>query len=180
METKNTETENSAPIVENKNSNKGHDFRKRSYFKRFVIGFLSVVGIVTMTSAVTGCSVGHKWKNANATEKVEFISERLLDSVDATDQQTVEIKAIIEKFEPNLVSINANRQDHKATIIDIFKQEQVSEADLESERLVIIELLNQNSIELTKMIAEIGNVLTLDQRVTLIEKMDKQSRRHRF
>jgi hypothetical protein len=177
MEQQNNESENHAATVENENSNKGRCYRKRSPLKRFVIGILAVVGIVTVSSAITGCSM-NKWRDADLSKKVEYISERLIKTVDASDQQAAEIKAIIEKFEPSLTSINANHQDHKATIIDIFQQEEVSATDLESERQAIIELLNQNSIELTKMVAEIANVLTLEQRMILIEKMNKHHHRY--
>ena len=139
---------------------------------------LAVVGIITTSTAVISCTGAHKWKGASVEEKTEFISERLIDSVDASDQQAADIKIIMEKYAPSLILMHANHQDHKATILTALKQEKVSEADLESTRLAMFELLNQDSIELTKMIAEIANVLTLEQRMILIEKLDK--RRHHF
>ena len=177
---KHIDTQNDATIAEQENMNNSQHLRRNSRFKRFMYRVLAVVGIITTSTAVISCTGAHKWKDANVEEKVEFISEHLVDSVDASDQQATEIKDIIEKFAPSFTLMHANLEDHKATILSIFKQENVNEADLESARLAMFELLNQDSIQLTKMIAEIANVLTLEQRMVLIEKIEKRHHRHHF
>ena len=161
------------------NLNNQHS-RRSARLKRFIYATLAVVGIVTTSTAVVGCNLGHKWKDASVAEKVELISEHLADVVDANDQQQSEIELIIGKYEPSLTLMHDNHQDHKTTIINIFKQEKFSETDLESARVAIFELLNQDSMQLTKMIAEIANVLTLEQRMALIEKIEKRHHRHHF
>ena len=175
---KRIDTKNDATIAGHENLNNSQHCRRSSRFKRFMYRALAVVGIITTSTAVISCTGAHKWKDASVEDKVEFFSEHLVDSVDASDQQATEIKNIMEKFAPSLTLMHANHQDHKATILSIFKQEKVNEADLESARLAMFELLNQDSIELTKMIAEIANVLTLEQRMILIEKINKHHRHH--
>ena len=107
-----------------------------------------------MAVTVTGCTIGHQWKTASPAEKIELVSEHLVDAVDASDQQATEIKNILEKFEPDLTLMHANHQNHKASLLSVLKQEKVSETDLESARRDLFELLNQDAIELTKMVAE--------------------------
>ena len=149
---------------------------------RFFVGVLVIVGVVSIASALFGgkhCYAGpHHWKDASVSERMNHMSERLMHKVDATDEQETQIKAILKKYEPNFKDMRSEHKTHHDAFLTALQQDTVNQAELEQIRKGISSQMNDKSIVMTQMIAEVANVLTVEQRKELADGWE--NRRHHW
>jgi len=147
---------------------------------RLFIGILVVVGVVSIASSFFGgkhCYAGsHHWKESNMSERMEHMSERLMDKVDATDEQETQIKAILKKFEPSFKDMRSEHQTYRDAFLTALQQDTVNQAELEQIRANMLTQVNEKSLVLTEMITEVAHILTPEQRKALAEDLGKHSR----
>jgi Spy/CpxP family protein refolding chaperone len=105
--------------------------------------------------------------------------EKALDLVKATDSQRAAIKPIIQQLATDLKSIHKQHaQLHKATL-DAFSATTLDPAGIENLRVQAAALMDQASKTITTALVQAGNVLTVDQRQTLIQQMRNHGGHHR-
>jgi periplasmic protein CpxP/Spy len=114
-----------------------------------------------------------------------FMQRRLdkaLDLVKATDSQRAAIKPIFAQLATDLKPIHQQHaQLHKA-MVDAFAASTLDPAGIESLRAQASALMDQASKTITTALVAAGNVLTADQRQTLVQQMRSHGghRRHGF
>lgn len=115
-------------------------------------------------------------------EQEAFMQRRLekaLDLVKATDSQRAAIKPIIQQLATDLKSIHKQHaQLHKA-MLDAFSATTLDPAGIENLRIQATALMDQASKTITTALVQAGNVLTVDQRQTLIQQMRNPGGHHR-
>ncbi|MDX8387170.1 MAG: Spy/CpxP family protein refolding chaperone [Ghiorsea sp.] len=174
--------------VENQDDKKECCCRKHCHGRRcgrvgrIFVGILVIVGVVSIAGALFGgkhCYAGpHHGKDVNISERMEHMSERLLDKVDATDEQETQIKAILKKYEPNFKDIRSEHKTHRDAFLTALQQDTVNQAELEQIRKDVSSQMNNKSIVMTNMITEVANVLTVEQRKELADGWE--NRRHHW
>ena len=105
--------------------------------------------------------------------------EKALDLVKATDSQRAAIKPIIQQLATDLKLIHKQHgQLHKA-MLDAFAATTLDAAGIESLRVQASALMDQASKTITTALVQVGNILTVDQRQTLIQQMRNHGGHHR-
>jgi Spy/CpxP family protein refolding chaperone len=106
--------------------------------------------------------------------------EKALDLVKATDSQRAAIKPIIVQLATDMKPIHQQHaQLHKA-ILDAFAATTLDPAAIEALRVQASALMDQASKTITTALVAAGNILTAEQRQTLIQEMRSHGghRRH--
>ena len=108
--------------------------------------------------------------------------EKALDLVKATDTQRAAVKPIFQKLATDLAPIHQQHaQLHKA-LGDAFAAATLDPAAIENLRAQASALMDQASKTVTTALVAAGNILTADQRQTLVQQMRSHGghRRHGF
>ena len=129
-----------------------------------------------------GMGMGFGPEEGSPGEHEAFMQRRLekaLDLVKATDSQRAAIKPIIQQLAADLKSIHKQHgQLHKA-MLDAFAATTIDVAGVENLRVQATVLMDQASKTITTALVQAGNVLTVDQRQTLIQQMRNHGGHHR-
>jgi Spy/CpxP family protein refolding chaperone len=95
--------------------------------------------------------------------------EKGLDVVDATDDQRSTIRSLFEETLPTLKGLHEEGRALHERMQDAFSAEVIDRAEVEGVRLDGLDLADRISATVLDLMVEAGNVLTQDQRLTLIE-----------
>ena len=97
--------------------------------------------------------------------------EKMLDLVKATDSQRAAIKPIIQQLAADMKPIHQQHaQLHKA-MVDAFAATTLDPAGIENLRVQASALIDQASKTITTALVAAGNILTGEQRQTLVQQM---------
>jgi Spy/CpxP family protein refolding chaperone len=118
-------------------------------------------------------------------EHQEFMQRRLenmLDLVKATDSQRAAIKPIFQQLATDLKSIHQQHAQLHKSMLDAFAATTLDPAGIENLRVQASALMDQASKTITTALVTAGNILTADQRQTLVQQMRSHGghRRHGF
>jgi len=152
---------------------------KRSRCGRFLFGVLAIVGVVWLAGAAfgSGCGYaglhhgGHHWSEADISKRMDKMTDRLIDHVDASDEQASQIKSITNSYAARLQPMKGSLKDSRNAFTNLLTEVEVNRAELENVRQSAFNQLDQNSQELVQMIADIADVLTPEQRQKLAGEM---------
>jgi Spy/CpxP family protein refolding chaperone len=97
--------------------------------------------------------------------------EKALDLVKATDSQRAAIKPIIEQLATDMKPIHQQHAKLHKAMLDAFAAPTLDPAAVENLRVQASALVDQASKTITTALVAAGNVLTADQRQTLIQEM---------
>lgn len=111
-----------------------------------------------------------------ARERAETMAEWILKSVDATDAQQEEVKAILGNSIDTLLPIAQNHRDYRAELRAELAEPTVDRAALESIRESGLGLMDQVSREMLDTVAAMAEVLTPEQRQQLLEMSERLHR----
>ena len=138
---------------------------------------LALLGAAAATAAVRG---GHGKPFCHGMNKdahkahMEFVVNRMLTKVDATDEQKEEIDGILDgAFE----EFEAKRADHEAKheeLREILTAETIDREALEAMRVEAVEHFEEGSLAFTDVIVEVSEVLTAEQREQLAEMIEER------
>lgn len=106
--------------------------------------------------------------------------DKMLDNIKATDSQRTAVKSIFARMFAEMAPIH---QQHKALheqIAAAFAAETVDRAAVENLRKQVPTLVDQASQVFTKALLDASQVLTPEQRQTLVKHMQEHRGRHRF
>ncbi|GAV19164.1 hypothetical protein MMIC_P0093 [Mariprofundus micogutta] len=150
---------------------------KRRSCGRILFGVLAIIGVVWLAGAAFGPDCGyagfhhrdHHWSEADLSKRMDKMTDRLIDHVDASNEQAQQIKSITDSYATRLQSGKDKLMDSRKAFTRLLTEENINRAELENVRLSTFELLNRNSQELVQMLADIADVLTAEQRQQLAE-----------
>ena len=123
--------------------------------------------------------MGHMGGKGFGSDFMEFRMNKMLDRVDATDEQKQKIKAIFEKTRDTLKAERkeAKAGDNRQKMIDILKAPTIDAAAVETLRADRTARMEARSKAMTAAIVEAANVLTPEQRVKLADEMQHHGKR---
>ena len=105
--------------------------------------------------------------------------ERMLDLVKATDSQRAAIKPIMQKLAADMKPIHQQHAKLHKAMVDAFAATTLDAAGIENLRVQASALMDQASKTITGALVEAGNVLTAEQRQTLVQYMRSHGGGHR-
>ncbi|MGB8298971.1 MAG: periplasmic heavy metal sensor [Polyangia bacterium] len=144
------------------------------------VAFAGILG--ARAWAFGGPGMGFGPEEGSPAEHEAFVQRRLekaLDLVKATDSQRAAIKPVIQQLATDLKSIHQQHgQLHKA-MLDAFAATTLDPAGIEKLRVQASALMDQASKTITTALVQVGNILTVDQRQTLIQQMRNHGGHHR-
>ena len=105
--------------------------------------------------------------------------ERMLDLVKATDSQRAAIKPIAAQLASDMKSIHQQHAKLHRAMVDAFAATSLDPAGIENLRVQALALMDQASKTITTALVQAGNILTVDQRQTLIQQMRHHGGHHR-
>jgi periplasmic protein CpxP/Spy len=138
---------------------------------------LALLGAAAATAAVRG---GHGMPFCHGMSKddhkahMEFVVDRMLNKVDATDEQKEEIDAILdEAFE----TVDEKRAEHEAKHEEfkaLLTAETIDREALEAMRGEALVHFDEGSAMFLDVIVEVSEVLTVEQREQLAEMIEER------
>jgi len=102
------------------------------------------------------------------------MTDRLIDEVDASDQQEDQIRAIARNYTPRLESLKAEHLNNRDAIARLLSQQQVDRQPMGQIRQNELATLDAASSELLQMIADISDVLSYEQRQQLVDGLSRR------
>lgn len=100
--------------------------------------------------------------------------EKMLQEINATEAQKSQLKPLAEQaFAEMKIQRKAMGNDHDE-LRKLFSQNTVDAAQLETLRTAKIKVMDDSSRKLTALVAEASRILTPEQRLKLVEKMEKR------
>jgi periplasmic protein CpxP/Spy len=146
-----------------------------------ILAVLSAVALSAWAQPHHG-GMGHRGGWMGSPERMSRMLDRMLDSVNATDEQRGQIKQIAQSAAADL---NVQREASRALrerSMQLFTQPNVDASAVEALRQQMLQQHDQSSRRITQALLDASKVLTPEQRVKLAERM-KQRRemgeRHR-
>ena len=164
--------------------------RRHGFFTGVLVGGLSGLvlagGLATAGLAAGGSMLsrlgGHGWRGGHgaaihdpeqARERAELMAEWILKSVDATEAQQEEVKAILDNSIDTLLPIAQNHRDYREELRAELAKPTIDRAALESIRESGLGLMDQVSREMIDTVAAVAEVLTPEQRQELLEMAER-------
>lgn len=138
---------------------------------------LAVLAVAALTGARGG--FGHWRHGGGDPEEIRahaaFAVARMLGKVDASEEQTEQIQAIVDRSLLELFEFKAENDDFHDEVMAALTAREIDRAGLEALRREKLARFDAVSQELVTAIADIGEVLTPEQRV---EIADHAARHH--
>lgn len=103
--------------------------------------------------------------------------DRMLDKVDASDGQRAEVAGIVQEAVAELKELRGLYLETRQALITTLGEETVDRQALEELRQQRLETMDQVSRRLVTALADVAEVLTPEQRRTLVEHMERHERR---
>ncbi len=167
---------------------------RRSLWKEILAGALLCVFVLGLAIAAAppealgawvgrAAFAGHRHGNwgdnpERARKHAEFMTEFVLDEVDATPEQTEQVTTIVLGFMQELQGLRElHRERHELLLAELSRPElsRVSIQTLRAEELATLEALSQKLVD---AVVDAASVLTPEQRVRLVEYAQEMHGRH--
>ena len=139
---------------------------------------LLVAGVLGATS----CRSYHRdhHEPGEMREHAESTADRLLDRLDATEEQRAEVKTILDPLIADLVKARLEHQAARAEVVAELTGTSIDREALEVMRLQRIKAIDELSRHIVGSIADIAEVLTQEQRQELAELSGRFHKRRRW
>ncbi len=152
---------------------------KRQFSKPLLAGVAAAVIVISGAFGVAAIAKDHGDRRGGMPG---FMIERMLDRVDATEDQRAKIKTIMDRARDQLADLRGERKAAMEDLTTILKAPTVDRSALETKRAERVAKLEAASKQMTTAIADIADVLTPEQRkivAALIEdRMDARDDRN--
>lgn len=149
--------------------------QKRSHWKIVAITLATVIGLIFIAGGLSA-HYGPPGKHGAAIFSERFV-DRMLDKVDATDEQITQTKAVIDHYKPSLQNMRGSKGDVRKEIAELLQAPTIDRAALASLREQHLNSIEKRSTIFIEMTADIADILTQEQRKTLVDKMEKRFNR---
>jgi len=113
-----------------------------------------------------------------ARKHAEFITEFVLDEVDASAEQTEQVTAIVFGFMQEMQGLRAEHRARREALVAALGQPEISRAELETLRSAELATLDGVSQKLVDAVVNAAAVLTPEQRTRLVELAREMHERH--
>jgi periplasmic protein CpxP/Spy len=152
---------------------------KRGFAKPFIAGIAATLVTLASLAGVAAFAKGPGGAGPLGGKMIE----RLLDRVEASEDQKTKINAIVERTRTEMQDLGTEQRASIAELAEILKAPTIDRAALEAKRVERMSKLDQRTKVMTTAFADIAEVLSPEQRkeaAELIQKrMDKRSKRDR-
>jgi periplasmic protein CpxP/Spy len=133
-----------------------------------IVAAATLIGSVAALASGTG-RCGHHGMNgmhsaADVSTHVDHMLKHLYVEIDATDAQQAQITPLVKQAVSDLLPLHAQLQAAHAQAIQGLTAATVDRSALEASRVVHLQLADQASKRLVQLIADVGDVLTPEQR----------------
>jgi Spy/CpxP family protein refolding chaperone len=126
------------------------------------------------------CARRHFSHDPNAArQRADFLSDWVLDQIDASSEQREQIKALVAGTLEELMQLREQHQAHRAALVAALVKPAVDRAELERVRKAELELADRASHTIVTSLASMSEVLTPEQRARLAELAARWQERHR-
>jgi Spy/CpxP family protein refolding chaperone len=159
------------------NRNRPHRYRRRDrhgFFGGIVLG--AIVGALLAVSigayAQSGFRDGMRWGDhdpQHAAEHIDFVLDVVLNRIDATGEQRLEVNTIVQGLVADLQTVVDERDSAQDAIREILSQPSVDRAALEQLRANGILQADAASQRFVQALGDVAEVLTPEQRIELME-----------
>jgi Spy/CpxP family protein refolding chaperone len=163
---------------------------RRPFLRRLVAGgVLGFMGSAASASAGEGAfSFWHTGRGCSrrhlshdplaAKERADFMSDWLLDRLDASNDQRAQIKSLLATALDDLQQLREQHQAYRAAFVSALAQPAVDRAELERIRQAEVELADRASQTIVTTLAAMAEVLSPEQRAKLAELTARWHARH--
>lgn len=126
-----------------------------------------------------GCSRRHLSHDPRAAkERADFLSDWVLERIDASSEQRAQIKGLLAGALDELMRLREQHRVHRAAFVAALVQPAVDRAELERIRKAELELADRASQTIVTSLAAMSEVLTPEQRAKLAELSANWQARH--
>jgi periplasmic protein CpxP/Spy len=152
---------------------------KRATFIAFIAGGALAAGVAALASGSDfggchrGMMLGGTHSAADVSAHVDHVLKHLYVEIDATDAQKAQIEPLVKQAVDDLLPLQTQIQTAHAQAIAGLTQATIDRAALENARAAHLQLVDQASTRLTRLLADVGDVLTPAQRVGLAAHVKK-------
>ncbi|AZN35078.1 Spy/CpxP family protein refolding chaperone [Iodobacter ciconiae] len=137
------------------------------------------LGGIAYAAAPGHCGDGPGMRRGNPEQMHKMMQSRLdkaLQEVGATDAQKVQLNQLAEQASKEMKAQHETMRNNHDELRKALSQTTVDAAQLETLRAAKIKTMDESSRKLTAILAEASKILTPEQRLKLIEKMDRKGR----
>jgi Spy/CpxP family protein refolding chaperone len=157
----------------------------RSLWKELVAGALLaalVFGLAfaapSAVASLFGRHRGHGHDPERMKKHAEFATEFVLREVDATPEQTEQVKAIVARALEDLAGVREQHEARREALVAELAQPEISRTALQSLRAEELALWDTTSAKLVDALVDAAAVLTPEQRAELIELANEMHEEH--
>ena len=158
--------------------------RSRSRFNpRILIAFIAGIalagGVAALAHGSSACGWGHgalmsgNPSPAEVSAHVDHMLKHLYVEIDATDAQKAQIGPLVQQAVTDLLPLHAQLQAARTQALQGLTQPSVDRAALETARQAHLQLADQASKRFVQLVADVGDVLTPQQRTSLADHLKK-------
>ncbi len=165
-------------------STSGADKPRRRFFRQAAIATV-ITGLAAGLGVKAFAEGGGHWRwqrggfmgaaldPAMLDERLDRMLKHLYVEIDATDAQKQHLAPIVKAAARDLVPLRARMLDARRQAIALLSQESIDRAAIEALRADQLQLAEQASKRFTQAVADVADVLTLDQRKQLAERIGR-------
>lgn len=145
-----------------------------------VAGALAAGALVGAASASAAGWMSHRgqhgWRAGGSDpeavrERAEFAVSFVMNRIEASDEQQAEARAIVLRAIDDLLPLGQHHQGHNEALMEELTKPTIDRVALERIRQSGLEMADEASGRLVDSLADLGDVLTQEQRVELAERL---------
>jgi Spy/CpxP family protein refolding chaperone len=138
--------------------------------------------IVAGALITTSCRSYHRAHHepGEMREHAESMADRLLNRLDATEEQRAQVQTILGPLVADLVDARLEHRAARAAVVAELTGSSIDREALETLRLERIKAFDELSRRIVGSVADIAEVLTREQRQELAELSERFRKRHRW
>jgi periplasmic protein CpxP/Spy len=145
----------------------------------FVAGVVLAGGAAAFAAGQGMCGMHHTMmldgthSAAEVSAHIDHVLKHLYVEIDATDAQKAQIGPLVKQAVNDLLPLQAQLQAAHAEFVAALTQSTVDRSALEAARTTHLQLADQASKRVVQLIADVGDVLTPEQRNALAARLKK-------
>ena len=155
-----------------------HDPNERQRDRRYGLSFVVGVGIAAVIAIGAGAAVAQGWGHGGmhgmGMRFAEHRFEKVMDEIDATDEQQDKIWAIVDRTRAELRPVGREFRGTREEVAALLAAPTIDKAAVEALRVKRLAEVDAASKTAVAALIEAAEVLTPEQRVKLAEEMKER------